>query len=100
MLHGYAVAWGIVCELYLSTVLLGFPTAHLYQTVRFIRETYGHLSFTCKDYDRLLDYIRHDKKNVGGQVNFTLLADIGQIRLDCHASREQICEALDFLREG
>ena len=100
VLHGYAVAWGIVCELYLSAVLLGFPTAHLHQTVRFIRETYGHLSFTCKDYDRLLDYIRHDKKNVGGQVNFTLLADIGQIRLDCHASREQICEALDFLREG
>ena len=100
VLHGYAVAWGIVCELYLSAVLLGFPTAHLHQTVRFIRETYGHLSFPCKDYDRLLDYIRHDKKNVGGQVNFTLLADIGQIRLDCHASREQICEALDFLREG
>ena len=44
--------------------------------------------------------MHHDKKNVGGQVNFTLLADIGQIRLDCHASREQICEALDFLREG
>ena len=100
VLHGYAVAWGIVCELYLSSVLLGFPSAHFHPTVRFIRETYGHLSFTCKDYDRLLDYIRHDKKNVGGQVNFTLLADIGQIRLDCHASREQICEALDFLREG
>ena len=100
VLHGYAVAWGIVCELYLSAVLLGFPTAHLHQTVRFIRETYGHLSFTCKDYDRLLDYIRHDKKNVGGQTNFTLLAGIGQIRLDCHANRDLICEALDFLREG
>lgn len=100
VLHGYAVAWGIVCELYLSSVLLGFPSAHFHPTVRFVRETYGQFSFTCKDYDRLLDYIRHDKKNVGGQVNFTLLKDIGQIRLDCHASREQICEALDFLREG
>lgn len=100
VLHGYAVAWGIVCELYLSSVLLGFPSAHFHPTVRFVRETYGQFSFTCKDYDRLLDYIRHDKKNVGGQVNFTLLAGIGQIRLDCHASREQICEALDFLREG
>ena len=100
VLHGYAVAWGIVCELYLSSVLLGFPSAHFHPTVRFVRETYGQFSFTCKDYDRLLDYIRHDKKNVGGQVNFTLLKDISQIRLDCHASREQICEALDFLREG
>ena len=100
VLHGYAVAWGIVCELYLSSVLLGFPSAHFHPTVRFIRETYGQFSFTCKDYDRLLDYIRHDKKNVGGQTNFTLLAGIGQIRLDCHASRDLICEALDFLREG
>ena len=100
VLHGYAVAWGIVCELYLSSVLLGFPSAHFHPTVRFVRETYGQFSFTCKDYGRLLDYIRHDKKNVGGQVNFTLLKDIGQIRLDCHASREQICEAFDFLREG
>ena len=100
VLHGYAVAWGIVCELYLSSVLLGFPSAHFHPTVRFVRETYGQFSFTCKDYDRLLDYIRHDKKNVGGQVNFTLLKEIGQIRLDCHASREQICEAFDFLREG
>ena len=100
VLHGYAVAWGIVCELYLSSVLLGFPSAHFHPTVRFVRETYGQFSFTCKDYDRLLDYIRHDKKNIGGQVNFTLLKDIGQIRLDCHASREQICEAFDFLREG
>ena len=100
VLHGYAVAWGIVCELYLSSVLLGFPSAHFHPTVRFVRETYGQFSFTCKDYDRLLDYIRHDKKNVGGQTNFTLLAGIGQIRLDCHANRDLICEAFDFLREG
>ena len=100
VLHGYAVAWGIVCELYLSSVLLGFPSAHFHPTVRFVRQTYGQFSFTCKDYDRLLDYIRHDKKNVGGQVNFTLLAGIGQIRLDCHANRDLICEAFDLLREG
>ena len=100
VLHGYAVAWGIVCELYLSSVLLGFPSVHFHPTVRFVRETYGQFSFTCKDYDRLLDYIRHDKKNVGGQTNFTLLAGIGQIRLDCHANRDLICEAFDFLREG
>ena len=100
VLHGYAVAWGIICELYLSSVLLGFPSAHFHPTVRFVRETYGQFSFTCKDYDRLLNYIRHDKKNVGGQTNFTLLADIGQIRLDCQANRDLICEAFDFLREG
>ena len=100
VLHGYAVAWGIVCELYLSSVLLGFPSAHFHPTVRFIRETYGQFSFTSKDYVLLLDYIRHDKKIVGGQTIFTLLAGIGHIRLDCHANRDLICEAFDVLREG
>lgn len=100
VLHGYAVAWGLVCELYLSSLLQGFPTDRLHATVRFIREAYGHFAFTCRDYDALIEYIGHDKKNVGGQVRFTFLSDIGQVCLDCHASRRQMCEAFDFLREG
>ena len=44
--------------------------------------------------------MRHDKKNVGKQVNFTLLSDIGQLCLDETASDELIKEALDFIREG
>jgi 3-dehydroquinate synthase len=39
----------------------------------------------------------HDKKNLeAGQVNFTLLADIGDIRINQTASREEIEEMLDF----
>lgn len=100
VLHGYAVAWGMVCELYLSALLQGFPTERLHATVRFIREVYGRFTFTCRDYDMLMELMQHDKKNVGGQVRLTLLSDIGQVCLDCHASREQMCEAFDFLREG
>ena len=44
VLHGYAVAWGIVCELYLSSVKTGFPTDKLRQTVQFIKENYGCFS--------------------------------------------------------
>lgn len=100
VLHGYAVAWGLVCELYLSAVKLHFPTDRLHQTLRFIREIYGRPSIDCKDYEALLELLRHDKKNAGGVINFTLLADVGQVQLDCHASCEEIFEAFDFLREG
>ncbi len=100
VLHGYAVAWGLVCELYLSTALLGFPTERLRQTVSFIRENFGAPDITCKDYDRLYSLMLHDKKNIGGNINFTLLANVGDIRLDCRVEKELLLEAFDFLREG
>ena len=100
VLHGYAVAWGLAGELYLSEKLMGFPLKRMRQTVRFIKEIYGDVRFECKDYDTLLDFISHDKKNVGSRVNFCLLRDIGQVALDIQVSREDITEAFDFLREG
>ncbi len=100
VLHGYAVAWGLVCELYLSTVLMGFPQDKLRQTVRFIRDEFGAFQFSCKDYDKLYDFMTHDKKNTAGTINFTLMGNIGDIHINQTASKEDIFEALDFLREG
>ena len=100
LLHGYAVAFGMVCELYLSTVKCAFPTDRLRQTVQLIRQLYGTSAITCHDYPELLRLMRHDKKNVAGTINFTLLANIGDLRLNQTATEEEIKEALDFLREG
>ena len=100
ILHGYAVAYGIICELYLSAVKTAFPTDRMRQTVNFIRENYGQMNITCDDYPALLDLMRHDKKNTAGTINFTLLSDIGDIRINQTATEEEIKEALDFYREG
>ena len=100
ILHGYAVAYGIICELYLSAVKTAFPTDRMRQTVNFIRENYGQMNITCDDYPALLDLMRHDKKNTAGTINFTLLGDIGDIRINQTATEEEIKEALDFYREG
>ena len=100
LLHGYAVAFGLIGELYISARKAGFPTARLHQTARFIRENYGAVAFTCADYPTLLNLMRHDKKNTSGTINFTLLHDIGDIRINQTATDEEIREALDFIREG
>ena len=100
VLHGYAVAWGLVGELYLSVVKCGFPRDRFRQTVHFIQEHYGTFPFDCKQYEQLLDYMKHDKKNEADNINFTLLAGIGDIRINQHASRDDILEMLDFLCEG
>ena len=100
ILHGYAVAFGLICELYLSCFKVGFPTERMRQTVSFIRENYGYLPVTCNDYDELIALMTHDKKNTNGIINFTLLGNIGEIRINQTATDEEIKEALDFFREG
>ena len=99
ILHGYAVAYGLVCELYLSAVKTGFPTDKMHQTVSFIKEHYGKMQITCDDYPALFELMTHDKKNTAGIINFTLLGDVGDIRINQTATKDEIYEALDFYRE-
>ncbi len=100
VLHGYAVAWGMVCELFLSRTKKNFPTAQMQQTIGYIRENYGAMTYNCHDYPRLFELMCHDKKNEGGNVNFTLLSGIGKIELDCTASKDEIYAMLDFYRDA
>ena len=99
ILHGYAVAYGLVVELYLCCVKTGFPQNKMRQTVAFIKEHYGRMPITCDDYPKLIELMHHDKKNVGTDINFTLLGGIGDIRINQTATEEDIKEALDFYRE-
>ncbi|MBR1688868.1 MAG: 3-dehydroquinate synthase [Prevotella sp.] len=99
ILHGYAVAYGLIVELYLSCIKTGFPVDQMRQTVSFIREHYGRMAITCDDYPQLIQLMHHDKKNVAGTINFTLLGGIGDIRINQTASEDEIREALDFYQE-
>lgn len=98
--HGYAVAWGIICELYLSHRLCGFPKEKMYKTIYFIKDNYHGFYFDCDHYERLYEYMKHDKKNESDTVNFTFLSDVGKIEINQTASKEDIFDAIDFLRES
>ncbi|WP_431434563.1 3-dehydroquinate synthase [Bacteroides hominis] len=99
VLHGYAVAWGIVCELYLSHLKAGFPKDKMRQTIQFIKDNYGAFPFDCKQYDRLYEFMQHDKKNNAGVINFTLLKEIGDISINQTTDKDTIFEMFDFYRE-
>lgn len=100
ILHGYAVAYGLLCELFLSAAHTGFPTDQMRQTVAFVRENYDSFAFDCNDYEHIYNTMLHDKKNVGGVINFTLLSGIGEIKLNQHLTKEAIFESFDFFREA
>lgn len=100
VLHGFAVAWGLICELYLSCVYLGFPTEIMHEVATFINEHYGRFDFTCDDYDALFALMKHDKKNVGDKIQFALLSNVGKVRINRTMGKDRIYEAFDFYREG
>lgn len=99
ILHGYAVAYGMVCELYLSVVKMGFPVLKMRQTVNYLKAHYGKLPITCDDYDTLIAFMHHDKKNDAHGINVTLLSDIGNLKINQTIDETAIKEALDFFRE-
>ena len=100
LLHGHAVAAGLVCELYLSHRQLSFPSDKLIRLTRYIKEYYPSYFFDCKAYDSLYERMTHDKKNENGVINFTLLSEVGQIRINQSVNKALILESLDFYRES
>lgn len=98
-LHGYAVVWGLLCELYLSHIKLNFPKEDLIRLRQLIKTYYGSIQYDCKHYEELYELMTHDKKNDSGFINFTLLADVGDIHINQSASKDEIFEVLDFFSE-
>ena len=97
--HGYAVAWGLVTEAVLSHMRLDFPGDNVHRLGNFVRDNYRDFPFTCDDYDELLDLMRHDKKSHDGEITCTLLAAIGDYRIDQTVTPDDITAALDILRD-
>jgi len=93
LLHGEAVALGIVCEAWLSHEILGLSAAELDKIVAFVKRLYPRWPLAEEDFSAVFDIMKKDKKNVGGRINFTLLPAIGEARID------QFCE-LGVIEEG
>lgn len=97
--HGFAVAWGLVVESFLSHLICGFPATHLYALAHFVLANYGAFHITCDDYDLLISLMTHDKKSRHGEVNCVLLSDCGKPVYDQSISHENVTAALDVYRD-
>jgi 3-dehydroquinate synthase len=96
--HGYCVMWGMVAELYLSVLKMGLDKRVLTQMSRVMLEWYGRPECNCKERERLVGWMRKDKKNkVAGEISFSLLREIGDGVVDQMVSKEELDEALEYL---
>ncbi|MCK3685925.1 3-dehydroquinate synthase [Maribellus sp. YY47] len=98
VLHGYAVAYGMIAELYLSVKMCGFPENDLKALTQWMLSIYGKFQISESDFERLYQLMTHDKKNESGRINFTLLPEVGKIAINQNCSKELILEALEYYR--
>lgn len=97
--HGYAVAWGMIVELVLSHMQLGFDSDMLHRYADFVYSNYGAFHITCDYYPELISLMRHDKKSNSGEMNFSLLSGVGEIKINCEATEDDVKAALDIYRD-
>lgn len=96
LLHGEAIAIGFICEAYLSFMKNDFSESDLKETVEAIRTVYPTYNLKKESYRALFDIMKNDKKNIAGQINFSLLSEIGKCGFDKFCSEEEIFESLDY----
>lgn len=96
VLHGYAVAYGMIPELYLSHKVCGLPMESLNELSEWILSIYGKFEISHNDFTALFSFMTHDKKNEGERINFSLLPEIGKFEINQNCSQKLIEESLDY----
>lgn len=94
LLHGEAIAFGMMCEARLSHLRGGLPDFQLEEILRFLKKHFGKISLPENAFEDLLAFMRQDKKNEQGAINFTLLSSIGSFVIDQFCEESLILEIL------
>ncbi len=92
--HGVAVAMGMECSLYLSVKKLGFSQEKYLKYSRTLANLVDVKRFTLRDTERILSYMRQDKKNREGLILCVLLQDVGLPVIDVAVDENEIRDAL------
>ena len=98
LLHGEAVAIGMILESYISSKISSLSQNALKEITRVINDMYPHINFNQVDIDHIINNLKFDKKNTNGQVNFVLLKAIGEATIDQQVAHKLIFEAFDYYK--
>jgi 3-dehydroquinate synthase len=96
LLHGEAVAIGMILACYISTKITDFKQSTCNNIKHIILNTFDKVDFTANDITPIIEFMKYDKKNSHGNINFVLLSAIGQTVIDCKASNQLIIESFEY----
>ncbi|MEC8831160.1 MAG: 3-dehydroquinate synthase, partial [Bacteroidota bacterium] len=99
LLHGEAIAAGMILEGYLSHELRGLSKLSLDEIKSTFLTHFDKVEFTEDDIDAILQLLKYDKKNSHGNVNFVLLQAIGEAVTDIKIPEELFQKAFAYYKE-
>lgn len=99
LLHGEAIAIGMVCEAYLSHINNQLSEKELMDIVAFFKHTYDYWAIPLEAFDAFIALMRNDKKNKGNEINFTFIPKVGTVKVNQTADEEQIRQSFYFYNE-
>ncbi|WP_026950365.1 3-dehydroquinate synthase [Algoriphagus mannitolivorans] len=99
LLHGEAIALGMIAEGYLSVKKCGMSSEDLEILTKTLLGIYGKVNFDLNQLDPILDLCIQDKKNEGNTLMFSLLKSIGDCTYNIPVTREEILEAIQFYHD-
>ena len=100
LLHGEAVAIGMICEAFISHEVLGLSQEEMLEITTFINNRFPVYQIDELAYHRLFELMKSDKKNQQGRINFTLLKTIGEAKIDQTCKFDTIIKAFDFYKNS
>lgn len=93
LLHGEAVAIGMILEAYLSLEKGLLPIEEYREIKEVISYIFPPITFTDSDIETIIALLAHDKKNAFGTVNFVLPETIGSAKIRQQAENALIYKA-------
>lgn len=90
LLHGEAIAIGMILESYISMKKELLNSEEFYQIKNTLKNIFDEQTFTENDVECIQKLLIHDKKNEYGKVQFVLLDGIGKISLNQSVESELI----------
>ena len=99
LLHGEAIAIGMILEAYLSKELTGLSDNSLTDIKSTFLERYKKVEFSKDDIKAILSLLKFDKKNSHGNVNFVLLKSLGEPAIDITVPDNLYHEAFAYYAE-
>ncbi|MFC5269412.1 3-dehydroquinate synthase [Adhaeribacter terreus] len=96
LLHGEAIAVGIICESYLSEKKGLLTASELSKIETFMASVFEKVKLTPEDIAGILPYLQQDKKNFRGTINCVLLEEIGKAIYDQPITIAEVERALHY----
>ncbi|MBU0696386.1 MAG: 3-dehydroquinate synthase [Bacteroidetes bacterium] len=98
LLHGEAIALGMICEAYLAKEIIGLPESDLELITSSFLKFFGKYKIRQGIEQELLEIMKNDKKNVSGKIGFSLPDKLGNCLFDIFVEENLIKKSLNYYR--